>query len=191
MQSVLMSDAAFVLSATMSDTFDSTSYDQGVIDASTTLGWLLYTLQTRFTDNLVGITWQNDGPAKWRIPAGERHAAPFASRHRPSSRKNHHRSQRRKHRRSVAARRLFAMRSRTEHPSKWSFTNPMACMNAYAVVGPTNDHPRRLSSLLSAVEVGVLSSFSRDANLKGRLCRLCSRHAAIIRTRAHRGKWRP
>lgn len=32
--------------------FDTAKYDQGVIDARTTLGWLLYTLQTRFTDDI-------------------------------------------------------------------------------------------------------------------------------------------
>lgn len=34
------------------NTFDAAKYDQGVIDARTTLGWLLYTLQTRFTDDI-------------------------------------------------------------------------------------------------------------------------------------------
>ena len=29
----------------------------------------------------------------------------------------------------------------------WSFTSPIACMKAYAVVGPTNRQPLRLSAL--------------------------------------------
>ena len=36
----------------LGNTFDAASYDQGVIDATTTLSWLLYTLQTRFTDDI-------------------------------------------------------------------------------------------------------------------------------------------
>ena len=37
----------------------------------------------------------------------------------------------------------------------WSSASPAACMNAYTVVGPTNRKPRRLRSLLSAVDCGV------------------------------------
>ena len=37
----------------------------------------------------------------------------------------------------------------------WSSTIPVACINAYAVVGPTNRKPRRFSSLAIAVDSGV------------------------------------
>src|SRR5918993_4239536 len=37
--------------------------------------------------------------------------------------------------------------ARTEQPSRWSLTRPMACMNAYTVVGPTKVQPRRFRSL--------------------------------------------
>ena len=36
----------------------------------------------------------------------------------------------------AAARRDASAWSRTQHPSRWSLTSPIACMNAYTVVGP-------------------------------------------------------
>ena len=39
--------------------------------------------------------------------------------------------------------------------SAWSFTMPIDCMNAYAVVGPTKRNPRCLSALDMAREAGV------------------------------------
>ena len=52
---------------------------------------------------------------------------------------------------------------RAAHPSRWSLTSPIACMNAYTVVGPTNRHPRRLSSRASAVDSGVCASSASPA----------------------------
>src|SRR5215203_2957772 len=51
----------------------------------------------------------------------------------------------------------------TWQPCRWSFTSPMACMNAYIVVGPTNVQPRRRRSFESAVDSGVTGiAFSRS-----------------------------
>lgn len=41
---------------------------------------------------------------------------------------------------------------REAHPSKWSLTNPIACMKAYIVVGPTKIQPRFLRSLDKAID---------------------------------------
>ena len=48
----------------------------------------------------------------------------------------------------------------------WSSTIPVACINAYAVVGPTKRKPRRRSSLAIAVDSGVVAA--RSANVRGR-----------------------
>ena len=37
----------------------------------------------------------------------------------------------------------------------WSLTTPIACINAYTVVGPTKRHPRRLRSFDSRTEAAV------------------------------------
>src|SRR5665811_2600738 len=47
---------------------------------------------------------------------------------------------------------------RAAHPSRWSLTMPVACISAYAVVGPTNLNPRRLSSLAIAVDSAVTAA---------------------------------
>ena len=44
---------------------------------------------------------------------------------------------------------------RTWQPARWSSTMPVACISAYAVVGPTKRKPRFLSALASAVDSGV------------------------------------
>jgi hypothetical protein len=42
--------------------------------------------------------------------------------------------------------------ARHSQPSMWSLTSPIACMNAYTVVGPTKRQPRRLRSFDSATD---------------------------------------
>src|SRR3954471_11131907 len=42
-------------------------------------------------------------------------------------------------------------------PWRWSFTRPIACMNAYIVVGPTNVQPRFRRSFDSATDSGVVA----------------------------------
>lgn len=41
---------------------------------------------------------------------------------------------------------------RMQQSSSWSFTSPVACMNAHTVVGPTNFHPRAFRSFANAIE---------------------------------------
>src|SRR5919107_1687395 len=48
----------------------------------------------------------------------------------------------------------------------WSSTIPVACISAYAVVGPTKTNPRRLSSLAIATESGLVAGTS--ARVAGR-----------------------
>ena len=60
----------------------------------------------------------------------------------------------------AAARRASSDRLRTSHPPIWSLTRPIACMKAYIVVGPTNDHPACLSCFESIVEVSVIAGTS-------------------------------
>src|SRR5215204_4345572 len=50
-------------------------------------------------------------------------------------------------------------------PCRWSFTSPMACMNAYIVVGPTNVQPRRRRSFESAVDSGLVAIVFRTAQV--------------------------
>ena len=45
---------------------------------------------------------------------------------------------------------------------------PVACISAYAVVGPTNRNPRRFSSLASAVDSGVTAGTSAIVPGRGR-----------------------
>src|SRR5262245_20513965 len=52
---------------------------------------------------------------------------------------------------------------RNAQPCRWSFTRPIACMNAYIVVGPTNVQPRFRKSFESAIDSGVVAIvFSRS-----------------------------
>ena len=53
------------------------------------------------------------------------------------------------------ARRSDSQSAWTKQLSSWSFVSPSDCMKAYAVVGPTNRQPRRLSSFDSAVDRAV------------------------------------
>ncbi len=55
------------------------------------------------------------------------------------------------------ARRRRSTCARHSHPGTWSFTSPMACINAYMVVGPTKRKPRRRRSRLRASEAGVVA----------------------------------
>ncbi len=48
---------------------------------------------------------------------------------------------------------------RWKHSSVWSLTSPMACINAYAVVGPTNFQPRFFSSFERAIDSGDVDTF--------------------------------
>ena len=41
------------------------------------------------------------------------------------------------------------------HDTRWSFTSPHACMNAYIVVGLTKRNPRDFSALLRAFDCAV------------------------------------
>ena len=50
--------------------------------------------------------------------------------------------------------RALATSARVTHPSTWSFTRPIACMNANAVVGPTKRHPRFYRPFDSATAAG-------------------------------------
>ena len=45
---------------------------------------------------------------------------------------------------------------------------PVACMSAYAVVGPTNRNPRRLSSFAIAVDSAVVAGTSAIVAGRGR-----------------------
>src|SRR5690606_17075044 len=45
----------------------------------------------------------------------------------------------------------------TWQAARWSSTMPVACIRAYAVVGPTNRKPRRLSSFAIATDSGVVA----------------------------------
>ena len=56
----------------------------------------------------------------------------------------------------------------TQHDATWSSTIPVACISAYAVVGPTNLKPRRLSSLAIAVDSGVTAGTSDRSAGRGR-----------------------
>ena len=47
--------------------------------------------------------------------------------------------------------------SARQQPATWSSTMPVACISAYAVVGPKNLNPRRLSSLAIAVDSAVIA----------------------------------
>ena len=51
-------------------------------------------------------------------------------------------------------RRRSSIGCRQAQPSKWSLTIPMACMNAYIVVGPTNVQPRFFKALDKRTEAG-------------------------------------
>ena len=44
--------------------------------------------------------------------------------------------------------------ARAAQPSIWSLTSPIACMNAYILVGPTKVQPRFLRSLDKAMDSG-------------------------------------
>ena len=60
--------------------------------------------------------------------------------------------------------RASSTRRRIGHPRWWSFTSPIDCMNAYIVVGPTNDQPRRLRSRDIAVDsADVTNDATSDA----------------------------
>ena len=50
--------------------------------------------------------------------------------------------------------RCLSTSSRNAQPSTWSFTRPMACENAYIVVGPTKRHPRFFRSRERALDSG-------------------------------------
>src|SRR5689334_14940700 len=51
---------------------------------------------------------------------------------------------------------------------KWSFTMPVACINAYAVVGPTNTKPFFLRAFDMATDSGVVAGTS--PSVLGALC---------------------
>src|SRR3712207_5146273 len=54
-----------------------------------------------------------------------------------------------------------------KQPTTWSSTMPVACMSAYAVVGPTKTKPRRFSSLAIAIDSGLVAGTS--ARVAGRV----------------------
>ena len=47
-----------------------------------------------------------------------------------------------------------------QQPSRWSFTKPIACMNAYDVVGPKNRQPSFFRSFANRVDSGVFDTIS-------------------------------
>src|SRR5690606_6637320 len=56
----------------------------------------------------------------------------------------------------------------TWQAARWSSTMPVACIRAYAVVGPTNRKPRRLSSFAIATDSGVVAGTSARLTGRGR-----------------------
>ena len=55
--------------------------------------------------------------------------------------------------------------SRIAHASAWSFTIPMLCMKAYAVVGPTKVKPLRFSSFARATDSRVVATIAGGAGV--------------------------